>query len=662
MRPVVWNLLALAAGIGGCSFEESGPRYDSGLEGLDIVSVQPSVLVPGTVISIEGRSLVDAPWGKTELHLAGRYSDGGQARDVDFRVPARFVDFEHLEIVVDEALVAQLGVREGEFAGTVTIEVDSTVDRQLHTSGALDVRLALRTELTPELDEIELSPDIYVNDEILVTGANMLLGGAEGITYARVEGCFAPAGDGGEPGECVPVEPADLSVTPAERFDRSSGRFRFAPEIAGILAGEFRGQVLLRNVHGPGRDDALVRESGTAAAEVRLVETEVRDVTPSRISLGQYLQVEGGGFVGGADDQLTLLHLTGQYTQEDAPGPIDIDTVLVPEFVAGRTVRYVMNEDDDLGTVLGLRGGGGTFTGTITPIVSFRDQEVTGEARAFNLRMAPVAQVVHLNFTAQYVSSLQHFGLRAADAQIRQRVIDVVARDYLTVNVELRTEPPVDFSLYAEVEVGGPDPNGLGLLGYDNTPGKDVGNLRLHDRIGGVNATTQADGFPGYGGVFVESLFIFSEHPAGFAPESPGQDPLFDEIFDPFRVDQDGEAVVAAEVAGMDALDSGTACPASDRKGRIACAVWVLGSLIGTTVSHELGHSLGLANPAGGDVHILNDRPNRLMEAGGGRSFLERAELGGEGPGMFCDQEYTYLRTILPVDEPEDPSARPDCF
>ena len=35
----------------------------------------------------------------------------------------------------------------------------------------------------------------------------------------------------------------------------------------------------------------------------------------------------------------------------------------------------------------------------------------------------------------------------------------------------------------AEVDIEGPDPNALGLLGYDNTPGKDVGNQRLFDRI-----------------------------------------------------------------------------------------------------------------------------------------------------------------------------------
>jgi hypothetical protein len=321
-----------------------------------------------------------------------------------------------------------------------------------------------------------------------------------------------------------------------------------------------------------------------------------------------------------------------------------------------------MNEDDDLGRSLRLRGGSGMLTGTITPVVSFRGDQVTGAALQFSLRVAPVMQVVHLNFTSQYVTSLQNFGLRAVEDRIRERVVEVVRRDYRTIHLEVRSDRPTDFSLYAEVEIGGPDPNGLGLLGYDNTPGKDVGNERLHDRIGGVNAQTQADGFPGFGGVFVDSLFIFSEHPGKFAPTSSGQDSLFDDLFDPFRPDRGGTPADEYELLGVPFLDSGESCPANHRRGQVACAVWALGSLIGTTVSHELGHSVGLADPGGPDVHILTDLPNRLMEAGGGRTFRERAELRGEGPGGFCDREYVYLRNILPSDEPEDPTPRPACF
>jgi hypothetical protein len=657
VRRLLWNVLP-ALGLAACSFSESDPRYDTGLDELDIVSVQPEVAVPGTVLVVEGRSFVEAPWGTSTLVLTGTFDDGGQEREVVVRAPARFADFEHLEVVLDDEVIAPLGSWQGELRATAVIEVASSVDGQLHLTPELDVTLSLRPELTPQLAAVQESPTIFANDDIAIEGAGMLLGGAEGTTLARVEGCFAPEDDAGELGECAAVGPVDLAVTPASRFDREHGTFRFAPEIAGIRGGEFRGQVLLRNQHA----DGVERESKSGEMVSRMAEAEVQGVAPGAVSLGQYLEVEGGGFVGGADDQVTLLQLVGEYVRDGEDAPIAIDTVLVPEFVSGRSVRYVMNEDDDLGQVLLLRGGTGRLSGTITPIVSFRTDEVTGPAREIDLEIAPLVQVVYLNFTPQYVSSLQHFGLRATDALIRERVLDVVRRDYRTINIDLRTEPPADFSLYSEVEVGGPDPNGLGLLGYDNTPGKDVGNLRLYDRIGGVNATTQADGFPGYGGVFVESLFIFSQHPDGLAPDTGALDPTFDDIFDPFRPDQDGIAVVANELLSAGQPDSGDACPADSRQDRLECAVWVLGSLIGTTVSHELGHSLGLANPDGGDVHIVTDEPDRLMEAGGGRTFSERAELDGEGPGMFCDREYTYLRTILPSDEPDDTTPRPDCF
>jgi hypothetical protein len=265
-----------------------------------------------------------------------------------------------------------------------------------------------------------------------------------------------------------------------------------------------------------------------------------------------------------------------------------------------------------------------------------------------------------VRFLRSYAESLRKFGLRAVDEAIRERVMTVVNRDYATINLEARREAVKDFALYSIAEIAGQDPNGLGLLGYDNTPGKDVGNQRLYDRIGGVNALTQEDGFPGYGGVFIESLLLFS-------PESgsPLADPNFDAIFDPFRPDRGGRPVTAEDLSeGMPRPTSGEDCPAprGDRPQQIACAIWVLGSLIGTTLSHEIGHSLGLANPYGQGFHNQGSADNRLMDAGAFRPFLERAELRGHGPGRFCDEEYEYLRVILPTDLPMDIAGRPPCF
>jgi len=50
------------------------------------------------------------------------------------------------------------------------------------------------------------------------------------------------------------------------------------------------------------------------------------------------------------------------------------------------------------------------------------------------------------------------------------------------------------------------------------------------------------------------------------------------------------------------------------------------------------------------------------MDAGAARAFTERAELFGDGPAVFCDEEYDYLRRILPATEPADAVSRPGCF
>ena len=111
-------------------------------------------------------------------------------------------------------------------------------------------------------------------------------------------------------------------------------------------------------------------------------------------------------------------------------------------------------------------------------------------------------------------------------------------------------------------------------------------------------------------------------------------------------------------------LDNGDACPPKepDRGMQIACAVWVLGSMIGSTMTHEVGHSLGLSDPWGAEFHNSGDAENRLMDAGRYRPFLERAEIFGKGPAVFCDGDYEYLRKYLPTSQPDPLPQRPSCW
>ena len=633
--------------VSGCTAGVGGK--DVGLEDLSLTSVAPTIIVPGTAIAIGGASFASSDWGTSSLHLVG--TAGGNAVDVSWA--ADFVDYQHMTVAVDAAQLLSIG-GDVDFVGSATIDVVSVVDGGTYTTAVLPVSLTFKTSLIPKTTTVQTGTVIFVNDEIQIEGSGFLLGGGEGNTVAQLNGCFTLA----NASTCTPISQIEIPLVPSSPFDRTKATFPFQPQIAGISPGAFTGTIVVVN-------EPTVGDSISAfATEVSytMVAPQIFQVNPNDASLGQYVFVAGGGFVGGSSDSLTELHLVGSFQKAGVSTPGNVDMILIPDFVDGQLVRYVVNEDDALGHALNLRTDTGTFTGTITPVTSFGQVTVTGESTAATFGIAPIRQVVYLDFESTYIEGLRLFGLRAIDQQIQDRIMKVVANEYTTVNMDFRTAPPTDFALFEWVELVGVDPNGEGLFGYDNSPGKDVGNARLYDRIGGVNAQTQADGYAGYGGVFVESFLGFSNHPPAQIMTVEGSDPTFDLVLDPFREDQGGAAVTAADLGTfVPPLSDGAGCPATDRPTQIACAAFVMGNILGDTLAHEIGHSLGLANPYGDGFHDPSDEPNRLMDAGGDRPFLERAELGGQGPALFCADEYTYLRTILPVAVADDPTQRPDC-
>jgi hypothetical protein len=641
-RLLAIGLLALA----GCA--HSDDPVDVGLEGLGLTAVNPGISIPGTTIAIAGDSFVGDEWGHSRLRLVGQA--GG--RDVDVTLDATFVDFEHMAATVTSAFIDGLG-GDIDFVGDAIVEVESMQDGQLYTSAPLPVELGFRVALTPSATSVQTGGLLFVNDPIQVDGSGFLLGDGEGQTVAIVDGCFVP--DGGGP--CAPVGPVEVPLVPTEPFSRETATFAFWPAIAGIQPGTFDGQVTFENRPTEGG----VTASSATAIGYDLITAQIFQINPGAASLGQYVFISGGGFCGGAAGGSTTVRLVGTFTPTGAGGGASVNLELVPEFVEGRVVRYVMNEDDALGSAIDLRQVTGTFVGTVTPVVAYDGDEVSGQATSVTLAVAPVKQIVYLDYRPSYVESLRLFGLRAAERQLRERILDVVRAAYPAIQIEFRDEPVTDYALFEYVELHGPDPNGQGLFGYDNSPGKDTGNDRLYDHLGGVNAETQQDGFPGYGGVFLESFMGFSEHPA-IGASLDGADPAFDALFDPVRPDK-GAIVVGADLAAGLPTVTGADCPSDgDRPHQIACAIYAMGSLIGTTLSHEIGHSLGLANPYGEGFHDSGDQPNRLMDGGADRPFLERAEIGGSGPAVFCDEEYTYLRMILPSTDPADTSSRPVCF
>jgi hypothetical protein len=652
MRLFSYTTAALAL-VAGCA-SSRGPG-DVGLDGLAVDQIDPGIVIPGTMLQITGESFIPDEQGSAVLHLVG--TANGDAVDADW--PATFVDYAHMRVEVDAGFIDEIG-GDVDFEGDATLEVLSIEaaggDGEVHISPPTSVSLEFRHTLTPGVTSILSGTVIYVNDYIEVDGSGFLLGGTEGQTVAVVDGCFD---DGGG---CVPVSPVEVPAAPRAPFSRTQIQFPFKPQIAGIRPGSFIGTVTIRNEHDPEHGTGDVTSAAPNDVDYELIESQITRINPMAASLGQYVFVEGGGFVGGEPGASTDIHLVGTFTPTGAPGGAPVDMTLIPEFVDGKLVRYVLNEDDALGQAIDLRQQTGTFVGSVEPIITFGGDQVVGFSRNVTLAIAPVKQVVYLNFMPTYIEGLREFGLRAVHLQIRDRIIAVANRAYEAVNIEFRTEPPTDFAQFSQVDLAGVDPQNTGLFGYDNTPGKDNGNLRLYDRIGGVNAATQQDGYPGFGGVFLKSLLGFSLHPPDGIMGVPGADPVFDKIFDPFRPDR-GDVITSDDLSDtLEPVTDGTGCPSTDRHRQIECAIYVMGNLVGGTTSHELGHSLGLANPYAEGFHNAGDAPNRLMDAGGDRPFLERAELDGFGPGVFCDDEYNYLRMILPSSDPPSSVSRPSCF
>jgi hypothetical protein len=661
---LVFTLLWVACG----SAADQSPALK--VRDLSLTVVFPEALVPQTLLVVEGNFLDIDP---ALIELDGKL-DGVSVRAL---VSGKQTGLGRIEATWKGGVAESLSSNEGTFEGIVRVRGSVPGDSREHLSNDLPVTLRITDKLEPTV-YAALGGQIHVNDRIPIDGKDFLLGDAEGTSVAILEGCFTPQTGGA----CVPVPPTTIPMSPDELSNdpieiRRKATFPFVPSVAGIHPGVFQGTVRVRNDHTVTGQSS---ETPPTDLELQLIPTTLGGIDPAAASLGQYLDLQGGGFLGkwaNVNDptpQATTLQLVGTFTPTGAPSGVPVDLELVTEFVSGNLVRYVLNEEDALGQIADLRSLTGTFSGTATAVSKYGNESAPGNALDVQLSIAAVKQVVWITFTNEYRKSLQHFGLRAADARIRDRIIEVMTRDYIGVNAEFRLEEPRDFKLYVTVELGGKDPNDIGLLGYDNSPGKDVDceskpgeciyNKRLYDKIGGVNAQTQEDGYPGYGGVFIESLFAFSQHPGKFAESLEDLTPLFDQIFDPFRPDRGGKPVQIEELLeNVPILQNGFDCPAlgSDRKMRIACAIFVLGSLIGTTTSHEVAHSLGLADPDGEEFHDLGDEPNRLMDAGGARTFPERAELLGEGPGAFCDTEYVYLKQILPNPTPDPLSFRPPC-
>jgi hypothetical protein len=524
-----------------------------------------------------------------------------------------------------------------------------------NTKGAeSSLNLEIRRELTPSIDSIG-EGIVFLNSQVVVNARNLMLGGKEGSTKAELSGCFIVGVTSRT--QCEPGDKQVRVEVAVSAQSRSRGSFAFVVEIGGIDPGRFIGSVTLANYQTVG----LPIKSAKADVVFDLLESRISGFDQPAVSIGQFLDVRGEGMIGGGSGQ-TVLQFKGNFrpTHGDAR---EVSFTAVSGFVDGTRVQLVIEKGIGVGEFINLSKENGTLEGTWTPILIYQSARREGRPASISLQIAPVKQVVWVRFLDSFREELKEYGLQAAEKQIRQRVLAAINRTYLGLNVELREELPRDFKFYAVLDIAGDDPNGLDLFGYDNTPGKDVNNERLFDHVGGVNALTQQDGYPGYGGVFLRSLFGLSKNPPAGVKSTSMASASFDAIFDWFRPDLGNTPVASGEVAAAPKLTSGRSCPASDRLERVACAIRVMGNLIGHTAAHELGHTFGLAEPYGASTvfHNLGNLPNRLMEAGSDRPFEERAEIMGQGPAVFCKDEFLYLQRILPTTLADPEPSRPTC-
>ncbi|MBK8172636.1 MAG: hypothetical protein IPK60_20175 [Sandaracinaceae bacterium] len=535
---------------------------------------------------------------------------------------------------IDEELLFSLDSSGVAAFGVGVRNVEATLFEGDRHSESISLTIEIETSLAISLLPLGDST-VHRNDAFLLRG-NGFLGAGEGSVTIGFSGTYTRARDA-----AVSSVNTRLPVAIADLVSRDRGFVVLSTALGGIEAGVFDGTVSLQSRLLEGQ----ITSSDPRHVTLTFVDPEVFSFGSPTTSLGAYVRVLGAGFVGGAEssDEVTTLRLSGTFTDERGTERTLSSTELVPEFVSGSEVRFPLDAVPEETTLISSLFGAarGTFEGTIVPVTVKGTVEVEGYAAPLSLTLGPVTQVVLLQFLPGYFDSLLRFGLAQASSQIASGLVERVSAIFADYAVDVRLEAPEDFPRtgYSIVDIGGPDPSGRGLFGYDNSPGKDVGNLRLYDALGGVNAEQQMDGSPGYGGVFVESVLFYSAHPnlppimVGAAPDS---DPLFDSVFDPVRE----RAATVEELRGI-----GNAA----RVEQVRAAVHAFSALIGETIAHELGHSFGLAQPYGSTTtyHDPNDEPGCLMEFGTNRPFGERAELDGFETTHLCADAPDYLESIL---------------
>ncbi|MBW2702498.1 MAG: hypothetical protein JRF33_16885 [Deltaproteobacteria bacterium] len=618
MRVVAFiGLSFLALSFWACTSQQS-TLPDGALPDLAISDVEPDVILPGTWVRIHGLGFVPENEGSLTVSL----EQGGQN---PWLVSPERIDDTLLRFRIDANLFSSLGGT-GTLSCTLRLRVDYSGGGS--KSAEWPVTWTLLETLEPSL--MSFSPAnqaiVYLGTEVDVTGDGFLLEG-EGQTELRLSGTFVPTAGGS-----LTFDGSQRILLSADRRDTLSGPL--PAEAFGIQPGVFSGSVQPVNVFA---DDSELAGALMNNVQVELGPTVLTGLEPDEVSRGQWIDMYGRGFIGGS--ARTVINIVGTFTPEEGEVsnfPESAPLQIVPDVVSGEHMRYVLRVNPDgHGGATGLGARSGVLQGVATPVVYFNDDEYVGIQLPglVSFRVLPQKQVVFVSYLPGFTDALRMFGLRNVEAKIRDRILAVCNRDYEGINVEWRTVRPTDFIEYAVIEVGGVDPNGMGLLGLDNTMGKDTGNIYFDDVVGGLNADSRESGHYAFGGVFVSSYIAFSnklENPMAIASDT------FDEIFGPFMEEQGGSPVESTEY------------PDGPRATEIDLAIHAMGSMIGNTLAHEIGHTLGLAMGPPDMFHNIVPANNQIMDAGLYRLFEERVEVDGMGPAVWTEENLQYLLDNLP--------------
>jgi hypothetical protein len=589
-------------------------------ERIALTDVAPETVLPGTRLRFHGEGFL--PSETVTARFSGTFA--GEAVEVGHALA--YADRRTLVLVVGTHLFPGAAAEEGTFSGQVTLSV---VRGGAVLRAEADVTLDFARALVPAIGTA--GPDaISFMDVLTVGGTGFLLEG-EGATRALLDGTFHP--DGGAP---VAVDALELPLTV---LDRTHLEARWGPELLGLVTGRFEGTLQLVNAHlGPGGEV----DGAALGFEMQVLRPAVASISPPAASRGQAIVFLGHGFLpaDGHLDQQTRLRLTGTFTRQDGTpetwsGATSVD--LEGTWTAPGRLQYVIRPRPNAQRVLeGFGHTPGTFTGRIDTTVRHGGVELPGVPWEGSFEVLPTRQVVYLKYVPTFSEALRRFGLRNVETEIRARILEVCNRDYADFHVDFRDRRPDDFVDYSVIELAGRDPNEAGLFGLDNTDGKDEGNLRLDDVIGGYNAEAEEQGYFSYGGVFLESFLSFSPNLDEGRLPAEYRSSRFDNVFSYFIPDLGGTPVAAGEY------------PGGLRDPQIAEAIRVLGNLVGNTVVHEIGHSLGLV-PVEGRYHHDGTEAGLIMNPGQARSFVERAELDGHGPPDWHEIDRAYLAEILPL-------------